>query len=218
MRDIAYRKATAEDCYAIAELKGIVWNTTYKGIYPDEALTGYDVKKNEQILQRIVNYSEIEIYVATDNDRIVGFMTCGKPYKPFRHYEQEVGLLYILKEYQRQGIGAAFLNIARNQVKDAGYEEFMLAVNSKNTNAINFIICIRTHKANSLTWFYFSTKKPNMNNYTTIGIVMTIKNQSTSFIRRRMLSATLNVSTGFSPRARRTNARKLPATAKPAPW
>ena len=46
MNNIVYRKATVEDCYSIAELKGIVWNTTYKGIYSDETLSGYDVKKN----------------------------------------------------------------------------------------------------------------------------------------------------------------------------
>ena len=113
MNNIVYRKATAEDCYSIAELKGIVWNTTYKGIYPDEKLTGYDVRKNEQILQNIVNNPDIEIYVATDNDRIIGFMTCGKPYKPFRHYDQEVG-----------------------------YDKFMVAVNSRNINAIQFYLAM----------------------------------------------------------------------------
>ena len=113
MNNIVYRKATAEDCYSIAELKGIVWNTTYKGIYPDEKLTGYDVRKNEQILQNIVNNPDIEIYVVTDNDRIIGFMTCGKPYKPFRHYEQEVG-----------------------------YDKFMVAVNSQNVNAIKFYLAM----------------------------------------------------------------------------
>lgn len=142
MHNIAYRKATLEDCYSIAELKGIVWNTTYKGIYPDEKLTGYDVQKNEQILQNIVNNPDIEIYVATDNDKIVGFMTCGKPFKPFRHYEQEVGVLYILKEYQKQGVGKGFFEIARNQVKEAGYDEFMVAVNSQNVNAIQFYLAM----------------------------------------------------------------------------
>ena len=142
MNNIVYRKATVEDCYSIAELKGIVWNTTYKGIYSDETLSGYDVKKNEQILQNIVNNSEIEIYVATDNDIIVGFMTCGKPYKPFRQYEQEVGLLYILKEYQKRGIGKVFFEIARKQVKEAGYDEFMVAVNSQNVNAIQFYLAM----------------------------------------------------------------------------
>ena len=142
MNNIVYRKATAEDCYSIAELKGIVWNTTYKGIYPDEKLTGYDVRKNEQILQNIVNNPDIEIYVVTDNDRIIGFMTCGKPYKPFRHYDQEVGLLYILKEYQRQGIGKCFFDIACKQVKEAGYDKFMVAVNSQNVNAIQFYLAM----------------------------------------------------------------------------
>ena len=142
MNDIVYRKATVEDCYSIAELKGIVWNTTYKGIYSDETLIGYDIKKNEQILQSIVNNSEIEIYVATDNNRIVGFMTCGKPFKPFKHYEQEVGLLYILKEYQKQGIGKGFFEIACKQVKEAGYDVFMVAVNSQNANAIQFYLAM----------------------------------------------------------------------------
>lgn len=142
MTNIAYRKATTEDCYSIAELKGIVWNTTYKGIYPNEKLSGYDINKNEQILQNIVNNPEIEIYVATDFGKIVGFMTCGKPYKPFRHYEQEVGLLYILKEYQKQGIGKGFFELARKQVKEAGYKEFMVAVNSQNENAIQFYLAM----------------------------------------------------------------------------
>lgn len=69
-------------------------------------------------------------------------MTCGKLYKPFRHYEQEVGLLYILKEYQRKGIGSGFFNIARKQVKEAGYRVFIVAVNSKNINAIDFYVSI----------------------------------------------------------------------------
>lgn len=142
MSNIVYRKATVEDCYAIAKLKGIVWNTTYKGIYSDEKLTGYDVKKNEQIIQSIVNNSEIEIYVATDDNKIVGFMTCGKPYKPFKHYEQEIGLLYILKEYQKQGVGKGFFEIACKQVKEAGYNEFMVAVNSQNVNAIQFYLAM----------------------------------------------------------------------------
>ena len=139
---IIYRKATESDCYEIAKLKGIVWNTTYQGIYSNEALQGYDVEKNEKIIRQIVNNPEIELYVATDDDVIVGFMTCGKPYKPFRHFEQEVGLLYILKEYQRKGIGARFLDIARSQVKEAGCSEFILAVNSKNTNAIRFYLAM----------------------------------------------------------------------------
>lgn len=138
MAEITYRKAQIEDCYSIAKLKGIVWNTTYKGIYSDEALFGYDIAKNQSIFENIVANTDIELYVAVDSKKIIGFMTCGKPYRTFRDFEQEVGLLYILKDYQRQGIGSAFLDIARKQVKDSGYNKFCVGVNRQNLNAIRF--------------------------------------------------------------------------------
>ena len=47
-----------------------------------------------------------------DDREIIGFMTCGKPYKPFQDFQQEIGLLYILQEYQRQGIGKSFFDNA----------------------------------------------------------------------------------------------------------
>lgn len=140
MNHITYRKAQADDCYAIAELKGIVWNTTYKGIYSDEKLANYNIAKNQLIFEKIIANPDIELYVAVDDDRIVGFMTCGKPYKPFEQFQQEIGLIYILKKYQRQGIGKAFFDIARKQIRKNGYREFFLSVNKQNLNALNFYI------------------------------------------------------------------------------
>lgn len=138
MQQIIYRKATSNDCLEIATLKGIVWNTTYKGIYSDDSLANYDIPKNQGIFEQIVNNPDIELYVATDNDKIVGFMTCGKPYKPFQDFRQEVGLLYILKEYQRQGIGRQFFRIARKHVLAGGHDKFLVSVSKQNQNAIDF--------------------------------------------------------------------------------
>lgn len=140
MNMITYRKAEMSDCFSIATLKGIVWNTTYKGIYSDESLANYDVLKNQKIFEQIVNNPEIEVYVAINIDQIVGFMTCGKPYKPFADFQQEIGMLYILKEYQRQGIGKTFFNIARKQAVQNGYSKFCVAVNKKNYEAQKFYI------------------------------------------------------------------------------
>ncbi|MBP3595532.1 MAG: GNAT family N-acetyltransferase [Lachnospiraceae bacterium] len=138
MNTITYRKAVLEDCLDLAILKGQVWNTTYKGIYSEEKLSGYDIAKNESIFQNIVNNPDIELFVALDNQKIVGLMTCGKPYRPFMDFQQEIGLLYILKEYQRKGIGKTFFEIARNQVKANGYTKLFLSVNSKNFDAQKF--------------------------------------------------------------------------------
>lgn len=138
MNHITYRNAKIDDCYTIAKLKGIVWNTTYKGIYSDATLSGYDISKNQATFEKIISNPDIELYVAVDNNKIVGCMTCGRPYKPFLHYQQEIGLLYILKEYQRQGIGKAFFDIARSQVRASGYSEFFVSVNKQNLNALRF--------------------------------------------------------------------------------
>lgn len=135
---ITYRKATMDDCLAIATLKGIVWNTTYKGIYPDNSLANYDIPKNQRIFEQIVHNPDIELYVVTDNAKIVGFMTCGKPYKPYRDFGQEIGLLYILQDYQRRGIGREFFRIARRQMLTGRYHKFIVSVNKLNQPAIDF--------------------------------------------------------------------------------
>ena len=139
---ITYRQAEIGDCLSIAKLKGIAWNTTYKGIYSDESLTNYNVLKNQKIFEQIVNNPEIEVYVATNMGQIVGFMTCGKPYKPFKDFQQEIGMLYILKEYQRQGIGRNFFDIARSQAAKNGHDKFCVAVNKKNYEAQKFYIAM----------------------------------------------------------------------------
>ncbi len=140
--NIRFREAVLADCCDLAVLKGKVWNTTYQGIYPQEKLMGYDVEKNTRIFESIVANPEITLYVATDGEKIVGFMTCGKPYKPFREYGQEIGLLYILKEYQRQGIGRKFFRIARKLVAERGYKAFFLSVNKRNYDAQKFYLAM----------------------------------------------------------------------------
>ena len=142
MKNITYRIAEEKDCYEIAKLKGEVWNTTYRGIYSDEVLDNYDVERNKQTFEGIVSSPKIALYVAADGDKIVGFISCGEPYRPFLHYKQDIGLLYILKEYQKMGIGKKLFSIAKDIIKNNGYDEFFVSVNKYNKNAIDFYIAM----------------------------------------------------------------------------
>lgn len=45
-------------------------------------------------------------------------------------------------EYQRQGIGKVFFDIARKQVAMNGYSEFLVSVNKKNYEAQKFYIAM----------------------------------------------------------------------------
>ena len=142
MEEIIYRKATIEDCRELSILKREVWNSTYQGIYPREKLEGYDIDKNEQIFKSIVENPEIELYVAQADGQLIGFMTCGKPYKLYDEFNQEVALLYIKKAFQRKGIGRHFIEIAKDETRKKGFDDFILAVNSKNENAIAFYLAM----------------------------------------------------------------------------
>jgi ribosomal protein S18 acetylase RimI-like enzyme len=138
MKDIIYRKARLEDCRDLSELKRDVWITTYSGIYPREKLDGYDVDKNESIFRSFVERPDIELFLAENNGEAIGLMTVGIPYKLYDEYDQEVALLYIRKDFQRQGIGRGFLEIAKDEVRRKGFDRFVLSVNEQNENAIAF--------------------------------------------------------------------------------
>lgn len=139
---IRYRLAAPADCHALAALKGQVWQTTYRGIYPDASLDQYDVDHNRRILEGIVADPEICLYLAEEAGIPVGLMSCGRLFRPYPGFEQEVGLLYILKEYQRKGIGRGFLEIARCQAQAKGCDQFLVSVNSRNQPAIDFYLAM----------------------------------------------------------------------------
>ncbi len=140
MEEIIYRKAVAEDCHELSILKRDVWNTTYQGIYPQEKLDNYDVQKNEEILKGIVLNPEIDLYVAQKQKKLLGFMTCGKPYRLFNEYNQEVALLYILKEFQRRGIGRHFIELAKEETRKKGFDELYYLLIQKMKMQLRFIL------------------------------------------------------------------------------
>lgn len=142
MNNVIYREATINDCYQIAKLKGEVWNTTYRSIYPDSMLDNYDIEKNKITFEKIISNPQNTLFVAIFDDKIIGFMNCGEPYRPYLHFKQEMGLLYILQEYQRKGIGTRLFSIAKEVIKNKGYNEFFISVNKYNIGALNFYVAM----------------------------------------------------------------------------
>ncbi len=132
------RLATEQDCDKLSKLKQQVWSETYRGIYSDEKIDNFDYQKNSEKFLNIINNPNIELYVVEDNSRLVGYMDCGVPYRPYKNYKQEIGLLYLLKEYQRKGIGKELFNIATSKIKENGYNEFFVCCNKYNINAQEF--------------------------------------------------------------------------------
>ncbi len=132
------RLANINDSDELSKLKQMVWNETYRGIYSDEKIDNYDYKNNSIKFLNIINDPNVELYVVEDNNKLVGYMDCGIPYRSYKDYKQEIGLLYLLKEYQRQGIGRELFNIGLNRIKEKGFNEFFISCNKYNIKAQEF--------------------------------------------------------------------------------
>lgn len=133
------RYAQLNDCKNLAIVKRQVWETTYRGIYPDEKLDNYDYKEHEEKFIRIVNNKNVEIFVVEIDNKIIGYMECGIPIRSFLNYKYEIGLLYLLKEYQSYGIGKRLFKLGYERIKKkAKIKEFFISCNKYNTNAQKF--------------------------------------------------------------------------------
>lgn len=136
--DYLIRKAEISDCEELSRLKQTLWSQTYRGIYSDEKIDNFDYEKHKNKFIKIINDPNVQLYVVCDNDKLIGYMDYGVPYRPYKDYEQEIGLLYLLASYQRKGIGKQLFNIGYNGIKENGYDEFFISCNKYNVKAQEF--------------------------------------------------------------------------------
>lgn len=136
--DYKIRLVQNDDCKKLARLKHTIWETTYRGIYPDEIIDNFDFEKQENSFKNIVNNPKIEFYVLEIDGEMVGYMDCGEPHYPFDCYTQDIGLMYILKKYQGMGFGRKLFELGVSRIKEKGHKNFFVACNKRNINAQKF--------------------------------------------------------------------------------
>ncbi len=132
------RLANKNDINNLAILKQKVWDETYRGIYDDDIIDNFDYEKEKKVFQSILENENILLYVVESNDTLVGFMDVGEPVRKFKDYKQEIGLLYLTKDFQKMGIGRKLFNLGYDKIKSNGYDSFFISCNKYNTNARQF--------------------------------------------------------------------------------
>lgn len=95
--DSMFVEAAEENVSAIIALRHQIWDTTYRGIYPDDMIDNFDwAWHREKELLRI-NDPAYSVYLLQKDQQNIGYLTIS------RIDEIVLQSLYILSEYQRQG-------------------------------------------------------------------------------------------------------------------
>lgn len=99
------RKAVLADAKGIAKVHVDSWRSTYANILPDEYLNNLSYEGREKLWEN--NMSQSEVYVAENlAGEIVGFSMGGRERsEKYKDFTGELYAIYVLKEYQGQGIG-----------------------------------------------------------------------------------------------------------------
>ncbi|WP_449620441.1 N-acetyltransferase family protein [Robertmurraya sp. Marseille-Q9965] len=131
-QSINIRKADLSDAKGLARVHVDSWRTTYSEIVPDEFLNSLSYDNFEQRWVR--NIPNGGVYVAeSESGEIVGFSSGGKERSgKYTGFDGEIYAIYILKEYQGQGIGRELVKPIIVELKEMGFNTMMVLVLKDN--------------------------------------------------------------------------------------
>ena len=100
------RRALPSDAPGIARVDVESWRSTYVGLVPDDILSSYDYSERERARRSLLADESRVTYVAEHKtDGIVGFLSGGPARMDDMPFAGELYAIYLLEQYQRQGIG-----------------------------------------------------------------------------------------------------------------
>ena len=131
--DIDFVPAKANDAAAISTLRQRIWDTTYRGIYPDAVIDDFDHDWHQQRDLRKITDPSFTVYLIRDGEKDIGYFI-------FQDADSGVQLcsLYVLQEYQHRGIGKLAFSIITDYCRKKGISRFTCDCNPHNENAMRF--------------------------------------------------------------------------------
>lgn len=136
---IELRKATPADALLLAKTRRIVWEETYRGIFPDEMLDGYDIAFYANRDRERLGDPAQHFYLYMDGETCVGYFSYG-PYNhgQYKDFDLCLNNLYIRRGYQGRGLGKRAFACLREYAKEQGISKFFCGCNAHNTPATEF--------------------------------------------------------------------------------
>ncbi|ADY56310.1 GCN5-related N-acetyltransferase [Syntrophobotulus glycolicus DSM 8271] len=132
------REAEPVDAIAIASVNIETWLTTYRGLLPDEQLASLSHEEREKFYRNMINNRSHKkfVHVAEDDSgKIVGYVFGGMERSGETLFKGEIYAIYVLADYQGQGIGRLLWQAALDSLKKLKLDSLLVWVLAGNKYA-----------------------------------------------------------------------------------
>lgn len=128
------RKASIQDAEAIAKVHVDTWRTTYEGIIPTPFLDKLSYQQRAELWEKNLRKPEDYVLVAVNEDsRVIGFATSGKRPTNLENNSTDLTSLYLLQDYQGQGIGKLMMQELFHYYNEQNYDSVYVEVLEDNS-------------------------------------------------------------------------------------
>ena len=134
------RRATVGDAAAIASVHVDSWLTTYRGIVPNAYLDTIETAEWTERQRRSLRCPDdrVVFLVAEVQGKVIGWAVGGPERGVDPAYDAELYAIYLLLDYQRQGIGLRLTAAVAAGLLEAGMSSLLLWVLAENRSARRF--------------------------------------------------------------------------------
>src|SRR3989442_10909341 len=103
---VVLRRATLVDSPAVARVQVQSWRESFAGIVPQAFLDEMSVENRAQAFRTRFGADSYRMLIAeTPAHGVIGFADFGKARETDRPYQAELYAIYLLREFQREGVG-----------------------------------------------------------------------------------------------------------------
>ena len=122
------RPTQKADVEAMSRIYVQTWRDTYLGILPFDYLLEMSTLHQSRAFLHELDRNDLISFVAEDSGKILGFITGGLERHGDDIYRGEIFTLYVLKNFQRRGVGKKLLSALAKQFEAYGIYSMLVRV------------------------------------------------------------------------------------------